>query len=55
MPRIGFRHLPALWEGPFDVLLRSPEMGNLSQKPGEYLRWIELKGRFETHAMGWLP
>ncbi len=26
-------------EGPFNVLLRSPEMGNLSQKLGEYLRF----------------
>jgi 4-carboxymuconolactone decarboxylase len=25
--------------GPFNVLLRSPEMGNLSQKLGEYLRF----------------
>ena len=26
-------------EGPFNMLLRSPEMGNLSQKLGEYLRF----------------
>ena len=26
-------------DGPFNVLLRSPEMGNLSQKLGEYLRF----------------
>jgi 4-carboxymuconolactone decarboxylase len=26
-------------EGPFNVFLRSPEMGNLSQKLGEYLRF----------------
>ena len=26
-------------EGPFNMLLRSPEMGNLAQKLGEYLRF----------------
>ena len=29
----------ATLSGPFNVLLRSPEMGNLSQKLGEYLRF----------------
>jgi 4-carboxymuconolactone decarboxylase len=32
----GMRTSP---DGPFNVLLRSPEMGNLSQKLGEYLRF----------------